>query len=1070
MTTYFRKISIAFFVLISCVLMFPQTVKAEYEFTGPKENGALFVDGTRIINEEGKYVKLRGISLHGLNYYDSYVNQRLFDEFHEEWEANLVRLPVYVSGYNGYGEDGTDKEELKSLLKKGIDCATNANMYVIVDWHALCEENENDFLQDAVDFFEEISSEYKDYNNIIYEIYNEPYPTRTWKDIKSYALKIIPIIRKNDPDAIIVVGTQDYSDRPDCVIGNEIKGYENIMYSFHFYASSHNEIDRTHVVTALAAGIPVFVTECGITERDGSTSIDYADTKEWMQFVNTHHLAYTIWNFSNKDELSAMIRPKCLKTSGFTELDLSESGRWVKTYFNSGDFLHTGDENRALILLDELKDDLLFFGANNSDYFVRYARIFNGVIIGLIVFGAIYYAYIKYSKRTRTYNDLVRLGERECPEYNKYDILSRLQIWMGKFFVVLDIIFTTVYLVWRAVYSVPVGYGVLAIICNVLLLAVEIVGFFERMVLNLGLTRYREYETPVVDDKDMPNVDIFIATYNEPVELLRKTVNGCLHMDYPDKSKVHIYVCDDNRRPEMRKMAEEMGVGYFDRPDNKGAKAGNLNNALHQTTSPYIVTFDADMVPRHEFLMKTIPFFVDAKQRNDMLPAENQIKLGLLQTPQSFYTPDLFQHALYEEKSLNNEQDFFYRTIEVARTSTNSVIYGGSNTVLSREALETIGGFYTECITEDFATGLLIEKSGFVSLAINEPLASGEAPFDAESHIKQRIRWGRGVMATARQIGLLKMKGLSVIQRCNYLASMLYWFLSIKNYIYILSPLLFSIFGIYVFKCTLLELVIFWLPSFVVFRIGMRNVSRGRISHKWSKIYDMVMTPFLFFPILNEVTGNTMKEFQVTDKSKVKSSRNKKMARPFDILILISVIGLGFTIYKLVLQRSVSLVILLYWIISNLLTLIMARFVAAGRDFEEESIVVTGATEFITASKPENGENLTTYDGIATRLTEHNLTIYFDESEGINIGDKLDVRIDNERTCVNLKTIVTGISKRKNSRVFTMEILEFGESEYEYWQVLFDRIPSLPQKIRHDGNIIVNIYENAVNRLYSNIN
>ena len=138
----------------------------------------------------------------------------------------------------------------------------------------------------------------------------------------------------------------------------------------------------------------------------------------------------------------------------------------------------------------------------------------------------------------------------------------------------------------------------------------------------------------------------------------------------------------------MRALAKRMGVGYFDRPNNEGAKAGNLNHALSLTSAPYIVTLDADMIVKSDFLLKTIPYFVDVEKRNSELPEDQQVHLGLLQTPQAFYDPDVFQHALYSETRTTNEQDYFYRTIEVARTGSNSVIYGGSNTIISREALE----------------------------------------------------------------------------------------------------------------------------------------------------------------------------------------------------------------------------------------------------------------------------------------------------------------------------------------------------------------------------------------------
>ncbi|NCU42651.1 MAG: glycosyltransferase, partial [Candidatus Moranbacteria bacterium] len=152
-----------------------------------------------------------------------------------------------------------------------------------------------------------------------------------------------------------------------------------------------------------------------------------------------------------------------------------------------------------------------------------------------------------------------------------------------------------------------------------------------------------------------------------------------------------IYLCDDNKRKEMKELADKLGVGYFDREDNKGAKAGNLNNALRQTDSPYVVTFDADMIPQKEFLMKTVPYFVDCEIKNEKLEEEDKVKLAILQTPQSFYNTDLFQFFFYSEKRIPNEQDYFYKDIQVSRTKSNSVIYGGSNTVLSREALLDVG-------------------------------------------------------------------------------------------------------------------------------------------------------------------------------------------------------------------------------------------------------------------------------------------------------------------------------------------------------------------------------------------
>ena len=280
-------------------------------------------------------------------------------------------------------------------------------------------------------------------------------------------------------------------------------------------------------------------------------------------------------------------------------------------------------------------------------------------------------------------------------------LLGFLRSWNKRIWFILSMISTILYLVWRIFFTIPFAYGIVSIVAGITLLIVEILGMVEAFIHYANMYSVEGYPLPEVEKELFPEVDVFIATYSEDCELLYKTINGCKHMEYPDKSKVHIYLCDDNRRTKMRELAAKMGVNYLDRPDNKGAKAGNLNNALAHSTSPYVVTFDADMIPKSDFLMKTIPYFVDCEIKNKDRKVEDQIQLGFLQTPQCFYNPDLFQFNLFSERRIPNEQDYFYKDIQVARTKSNSVIYGGSNTVLARAALEAIGGFYTEAITEE---------------------------------------------------------------------------------------------------------------------------------------------------------------------------------------------------------------------------------------------------------------------------------------------------------------------------------------------------------------------------------
>ncbi len=194
--------------------------------------------------------------------------------------------------------------------------------------------------------------------------------------------------------------------------------------------------------------------------------------------------------------------------------------------------------------------------------------------------------------------------------------------------------FSGLYILWRILFTIPFMSEPAAFILGILLLLVEIAGLFEFTVNFRIMASKKDYPLPEVADPDLyPDVDVFIATYNESEDLLYKTVNGCRHLKYPDSSKVHIYLCDDGRRDSVKELAEKMNIGYFSRNDNEGAKAGNLNNALRQTSSPLVVTFDADMIPHSSFLMKTIPYFIDAWQRNQNLPDGQKMPLGFLQTP-----------------------------------------------------------------------------------------------------------------------------------------------------------------------------------------------------------------------------------------------------------------------------------------------------------------------------------------------------------------------------------------------------------------------------------------------------
>ena len=291
--------------------------------------GRLHVKGTKLVDKKGHEVQLRGVSTHGLSWYPQYVNDKCFAQLHDKWGANVVRLAMYTEEYNGYcSGDAKNRSDLKKLIKKGVRLAKKHKMYVIVDWHILSDGNPNSHKKEAKAFFREMSREFKGYNNVIYEICNEPNNGTSWKEIKSYARSVISTIRKNDKKAVIVVGTPTWSQDGAQGAADPIKG-DNIMYALHFYAATHKADLRNKMIAAINKGLPVFVTEYGICDASGNGAIDKEEANRWVQTMDEYGVSYIAWNLSNKQESSSIIKSSCSKVSGFKKSDLSDEGKWL---------------------------------------------------------------------------------------------------------------------------------------------------------------------------------------------------------------------------------------------------------------------------------------------------------------------------------------------------------------------------------------------------------------------------------------------------------------------------------------------------------------------------------------------------------------------------------------------------------------------------------------------------------------------------------------------------------------------------------------------------------------------
>lgn len=639
----------------------------------------------------------------------------------------------------------------------------------------------------------------------------------------------------------------------------------------------------------------------------------------------------------------------------------------------------------------------------------------------------------------------------------------RNRIWF-----VVNIVFTCIYLIWRAFFTIPFEFGVVSVVAGLALFLVEFFGMLEALVHYFNMYNVEAHPVPEIPAGLYPDVDVFIATYNEPEEILYKTVNGCRHMKYPDKNKVHIFLCDDGHRDSVRALAERMGVGYIDRGDNRNAKAGNLNHAMSVTSSPYIVTFDADMIPRSEFLLRTVPYFIAQEMENEGKEEKDQKHIGFVQSPQSFYNPDLFQFNLYSEGRIPNEQDYFYRDIQVARNRSNSVIYGGSNTVISRRALEDIGGFFAETITEDYGTGILIQKKGYVCYATNEVLASGLSPTDLKSLITQRIRWARGVISTNRKLHIFLSKDLSFAQKCNYWASEWYWYAPLKRLIYFMSPILFATFGYMVIKCTLWQVLIFWLPMYVTSNISLRMLSRNIRTTKWTSIYETVLFPYLFIPVLMETFGITMKTFKVTKKGQTENEAGKNLLylTPFALLVVLSVIGIFNCLFMIFDSNNMGPSVVLFWLIVNLFTLVMAMFFVLGRNYLRQS-ERTSAVMDCTICTPTSS-----YTGKTLDLSETGAAVRLDDPVSIDTEEDVTLELHDGRYKAVLKARIVHVDNNKDSWKYAFRITDYTDTYDEYLQLLFDRIPTLPQSLDSASggfdDLRINVSRRAAKPFYQN--
>jgi cellulose synthase (UDP-forming) len=453
------------------------------------------------------------------------------------------------------------------------------------------------------------------------------------------------------------------------------------------------------------------------------------------------------------------------------------------------------------------------------------------------------------------------------------------------------------YIQWRA-FDTLIYTGPLDFIGMSLLFLAEVYGiiiYFLGMFVNIWPLESRHVPLPP-QTEFLPTVDVFIPTYNESDELIRITATAASQLDYP-KEKFRVYIIDDgatlakrnhpdegmsawNRHFRLRKMADELGIGYITRETNQQAKAGNINHALQYSDGDLVLILDCDHVPTSDFLQNTVGHFIaDAK-------------LFLVQTPHFFINPTPVEKSLNGIADPSGENDMFYRRIHPALNFWNASFFCGSAALLRRKYLLEVGGICGTTVTEDAETALQLHSRGYNSIYINKPMVCGLSPESYDDYVVQRSRWAQGMIQLVMLNNPLKTKGLSLPQKIAYFNSSFFWFFGFPRFIYFLAPASYLIFGLNIYHASWLQILSMTVPYVLSIYVVMDFFYAGTRQPFFSEIYESVQSLFLMPAVISVLLNPRRPSFKVTPKG-LMNDRDylSPLAAPFFLVIAVNLVA-----------------------------------------------------------------------------------------------------------------------------------------------------------------------------------
>ncbi|NDU86335.1 MAG: UDP-forming cellulose synthase catalytic subunit [Ferrovum sp.] len=557
--------------------------------------------------------------------------------------------------------------------------------------------------------------------------------------------------------------------------------------------------------------------------------------------------------------------------------------------------------------------------------------------------------------------------------------------------IVMSLAISTRYIWWRLSstlnwdHPLDLIWGVLLLIAEVYAYVFLVLGYFQT-----AWPLHRKMVPLPEDEQLWPAVDVYIPTYNEPLEVVRSTIYAAQGIDWP-ADKINIYLLDDGRRPEFEEFSAVVNIHYITRPDNRHAKAGNLNHAMTKTQGEFIAVFDCDHIPTRSFLQTTMGGFL------------KDPKLFLVQTPHQFYSADPYEKNLFTFRAAPNESELFYGLVQDGNDFWDSTFFCGSCAVLRRSALDEIGGVAVETVTEDAHTSLKLHRLGYRSAYLKIPQAAGLSTESLSSYIGQRIRWARGMAQIFRMDNPFLGRGLSLMQRISYGTAMLNFFSGIPRILFLTAPLAFLLFHAYVIWAPALTVLIYVLPHIFHAILAKSRLQGKYRSTFFSEVYETVLSWYIAWPTTVAMFNPKKGKFNVTAKGGLilDDYFDFNIAMPFIALIVLNIAGFAAGIYRMMYgpeNEVLSVVFNLIWTFYNCLMLGCTLFVAS----EVRQVRVSHRVQINLPAmlKTANGFCLQTH---TEDYSQGGISLAVSDDVAVTIGDKVHVSLwrgDEEHTFV----------------------------------------------------------------------